>query len=223
MRFMNKYLIILIILTMCSCGEDDALKEETLYVSRENRDWLTADEVGSNFIMIDNNNIAQGFSMYQNSSDFSPSTSSYFGVKTKVTKTESYTQGYSSSYGQRFSYILTAGFAPFGDNLSIIINEISFTYDFKFKTIARISYELNYKSKLMTDKGYEENDKIYSTVEILDTITVNDRLFSGIIHFNFEDFSDKWSKFTIKELYVAKQYGLIKYTLENGITYERQK
>jgi len=124
MRFMNKYLIILFVLIISSCGEDDALKEETLYISSENRDWLIADEIGSNFIMIDNNNIAQGFSMYQNSSDFSPSTSSYFGVKTKVIKTESYTQGYSSNYGQRFSYILTAGFAPFGDNLSISINEI---------------------------------------------------------------------------------------------------
>ena len=41
--------------------------------------------------------------------------------------------------------------------------------------------------------------------------------------FSFDDFKDKWSKFTIKELYVAKQYGLIKYKLENGITYERQK
>jgi len=220
---MNKYLIILFVLIISSCGEDDALKEETLYISSENRDWLIADEIGSNFIMIDNNNIAQGFSMYQNSSDFSPSTSSYFGVKTKVIKTESYTQGYSSNYGQRFSYILTAGFAPFGDNLSISINEISFTYDFNFKTIARISYESNYKSKLMTDKGYEENDKIYSTVELLDTITINDRLYSGIMHFSFDDFKDKWSKFTIKELYVAKQYGLIKYKLENGITYERQK
>ena len=220
---MNKSIFILPFLVLCSCGEENALKEETIYISKENKDWLTKDEVGSSFIMIDNNKISQGFLMSENSSYFSPSTTSYFWVNTKVIKTESYTQWYSSNYGQRFSYILTAGYTPFGDNLCVSINDILFAYDLKFKTIERINYDLNYKSKIMTDKGYEEDVKIYSTVELLDTLTVNGCLYSGILHFKFEDFRDKWTQFTIRELYLAKHYGLIRYSLVNGITYERQK
>jgi hypothetical protein len=221
-RYMNKYLLC-ILLILASCGEEDALKKETVYILKENKDWLTTDEFNSGFIMIDNNKISQSFSMYQNSSDFSPSTSSYFWIKTKVIKTESYTQGFSSNYGQRFSYILTAGYSPFGDKLCVSINDILFAYDFKFNTIERISYDLNYKSKIMTDKGYEEEEKIYSKVELLDTLNVNGFLYSGILHFSFEDFDDKWTDFTVKELFIAKQCGLIKYRLCNGITYERQK
>lgn len=219
---MNKIFIILLLLTMCACTEKSALKEETVYVANENKDWIGKDSIGSDFLMTDNNSITQSFSMYQNSSDLSPSTSSYFGVKTKTIITESYSQGYSSIYGQRISYILTAGHAPFGDNLCISINDILFAYDFKFNTISRINFGLNYKSKQMTGKGYEETEKIFSTVELNDTLTLGGQLYSGVMHFKFMDFNDKWTKYTVTEMFFAKHYGLIEYSLNNGITYERQ-
>ncbi|MDD4646013.1 MAG: hypothetical protein PHY99_08500, partial [Bacteroidales bacterium] len=60
-------------------------------------------------------------------------------------------------------------------------------------------------------------------IGILDSLTVDGFTYSGIIHFNFRDFTDKWTPLTIREVYLAKQYGLVKYSLENGITYERIK
>jgi len=218
---MNKYLIILLISVLCSCGEDWAFKEETLYIATENRDWIIEDKYGSGFIMVDNNHISQGFSMDMNSTDFSPSTTSYFGIRTRITKTESYTQGYSSNFGQRIMFILTAGFAPFGDRFSFSINGLYFNYDFKFKTISHISFNSSDKSTTMTDVGYEVNETIYSTVELLDTLTVNGVKYEGTLHFSLEDFKDQWSDFTIKEVYIAKHIGLIKYSLYNGTSYER--
>lgn len=206
---------------LCSCGDDWAFKEETLHIATENRDWITADQYGTSFIMVDNNKISQGFIMNHNSTDFSPSTTSYFGIRTRITKTESFTQSWTSNFGQGFMTILTAGFEPFGDRLSVSINEINFMYDFTFQTIGHIYFNSSYKSKTMTDTGYEENETIYSTVQILDSLTVNGIRYIGVLHFIFEDFPDLWTDFTVKEVYLAKHIGLIKYSLNDGVTYER--
>lgn len=218
---MNKYLIICIFLVLTSCGEDHALREETLCIADENRNWITPDTYGSGFIMVDNNKISQGFMMYGNSSDFSPSTTSYFGIRTRITKTESFTQSWSSNFGQSLMLILTAGFKPFGDRFSISINDINFMYDFKFNTIGHIYFNSASKSKTMTDTGYVENETIFSTVQILDSLTVKGIRYNGVLHFSFEDFPDLWTDFTVKEVYLAREFGLIKYSLKNGIAYER--
>jgi len=219
---MNKALIILVILMLTSCGEDWALKEETLNLADENRAWITPDKYGNSFVLMDNNKISQGFSMYQNSSDFSPSTSSYFGIRTRITKTESFTQAWSSNFGQSIMLILTAGFEPFGDRFSISLNELNFMYDFKFETIGHIYFNSASKSKTMTDIGYVETDTIFSMVDLQDTLTVHGVKYSGILHFRLDDFKDQWTDFSINEIYPAKNVGLIKYSLNNGIVYERK-
>ena len=207
---------------LVSCREDKALKEEILYVSPENREWLSNDSLGTSFLMIDDNKIAHAFSRYQNSTDFSQSSTSKFGIYTNSTKRESFSQGYSSTYGTRYSYLLTAGFLPYGDNISININELSFVYDFKFNTITRIGYRDKYKSKMMANDGYEEREKIFSTVELLDTMEINGKMYSQILHFTLEDYSEAWSNLTIRELYIAKRYGLIKYSYQSKVSVARQ-
>jgi len=218
---MNKILILIFMTALCSCGEDWAFKEETLTIAAENRDWVTEDQYGASFIMVDNHKISQGFRMNLNSTDFSPSSTSYFGIRTHLTKTESFTQAWSSNFGQRFMTILTAGFEPFGDRFSISINELNFMYDFSFKTIGHIYFNSSSKSKTMTNTGYAENETIYSIVQLLDTLTVNGVRYDGILYFNLLDFKDEWSDFTITEIFFARHTGLIKYTLRNGVTYER--
>ena len=218
---MNKYLIIGLFLVLTSCGKDHALREVTLFIADENRNWITPDKYGSGFIMVDNNRISQGFMMDLNSSDFSPLTTSCFGIRTRITKTESLTQAWSSNFGQRLVLILTAGSEPYGDRFSISISDLSFMYDFKLNTIGRISFKSVNKSKTITDTGYVENETIYSAVQILDSLTVNGVRFNGVLHFSFEDFRDLWTDFTVKEVYLAKESGLIKYSLKNGISYER--
>lgn len=217
---MNKYVVFLLLILFPSCG--DEFGEETNYVLNENKEWLVTGDQNSQFIMVDNNSISQSFSMNGNSSDFSESTSGYFFIRTKVTKTESYTQSFSSNFGQGLSYILTAGDSPYGDELYVSLNEISFAYDFKFNVLSRLSFAGNYMSKSRTDKGFEVKKDFNSSIEFLDSLVVNGKQYSGIMHFTFLDFNDKWTKFTVKELFIAKHIGLIKYSLNNGIIYERQ-
>jgi hypothetical protein len=220
---MNRFLIILIIIVLCSCRDDWAFKEETIYLAEESKDWLTPDKYGTSFIMVDNNNISQGFLMNQNSTDFSPSESYYFGIRTRISRYESYTQAWTSNFGQMIMFILHAGSEPFGDRFSMSINGIDFMYDLKFKTIGNIYFNSSSKSKTMTDTGYEENETIYSKVELMDTLSVSGVKYYGILHFSLKDFKDEWSDFTTTEVYIARHTGLIKYSLNNGITYETLK
>jgi hypothetical protein len=76
-------------------------------------------------------------------------------------------------------------------------------------------------SKIITDTGYVENEAINSTVETLDTLSANGIRYDGILHFTLLDFKEEWTDFTITEVYFAKHIGLIKYSFNNGVTYER--
>jgi len=223
MRLLNKLFFGLIAIVLFSCGEDSALKEETIYFQDKNKCWITKETTGYNFIMIDNNGISQSFTMNIDDYEFNKSWSSFLGVNTEMTHTEYHYQSYTSNYGTQFSLSLTAGFEPFGDDIYIDLSGIGFAYDFKFETISRIYTDFGYKTKSMTDTGYELQDEdIFSIVEILDNYSTNYYEYETVLQFRLKDFNDKWDNFTVTEIYIAKNIGLIKYVLNNGIIYERK-
>jgi hypothetical protein len=69
------------ILSSISCGEESALKEETIYFQKENKNWITADSIGCNFILQDNNGISHSFTMLRDFYEFSKSWGSFLGIK----------------------------------------------------------------------------------------------------------------------------------------------
>lgn len=214
---MNRLSIFLLFLLFTSC-----VKEETIYFDSENKDWLMNFKIGDNFIMQDNNGISLSFSMNGDSYYMNESEGGYFFVTTHKQYTEYYYQNFTSNYGTQFSLSLTAGFQPFGDDIYIQLADIGFAYDCKFKTISRIDSPFGYLSKTMTDKGYENNVTINSTVEIMDSCVVNNIRYSNVLHFTFKDFKEKWGIYTVKEMFIVKKHGLIKYILNNDLTYERK-
>jgi len=214
---MNRGIAFLLLLSLMGC-----VKEETINFDSENKDWITSYEIGDNFIMKDNNGISHSFSMTDNSYYFSESEGGYFFVTTHKSNTEYHYQNFTSNYGTQFSLSLTAGFEPFGDDIYIKLDNIGFVYDFKFQTISRIDSPFGYLSKTMTDKGYEKNVTINSTVEIIDSYIVNESRYLEVLHFTFKDYVEKWEAYTVKEIFVAKKYGLIKYILNNDLIFERK-
>ncbi len=224
MKLFDRLTIIVVIFTcFVSCGEESALKEETIYFQEENKGWLTADSLGYNFVIIDNNGISQSFTMNRDNYEFSKSWGSFLGVNTDMTHTEYHYQAYTSNYGILYSLSLTAGFKPFGDELYVVLDRIGFAYDLKFQTISRLSTDIGIKSKLMTDEGYElQGEDIFSTVEFSDTYLTNQSSYDNVLHFQLKDFINNWDKFTVTDIYIAKNIGLIKYELNNGIVYERK-
>ena len=215
--YMNKEIIFLLLLFFVGC-----VKEETINFDSENKDWITSYKIGDNFIMKDNNDISHSFSMTDNSHYFNESEGGYFFITTHKENTEYHYQNFTSNYGIQFSLSLTAGFEPFGDEIYIKLDNIGFAFDFKHQTISRIDSPFGYLSKTMTDKGYENNVTINSTVEIIDSYIVNDIQYSEVLHFAFKDYIEKWEPYTVTEIFITKKYGLIKYILNNDLIFERK-
>lgn len=214
--YVNKGTILLLSLLLIGC-----VKEETINFDSENRDWITNYEIGDNFIMKDNNGITCSYSMTDDSYYFLESEGGVLFVTTDKEQTEYHYQNFTSNYGTQFSLSLTAGFEPFGDEVYMEFNDIGFAYDFKYQTISRIHSPFGYLSKNMTDKAYENNVTINSKVEILESYIVNDVAYFEVLHFTFKDYVEEWEPYTVKEIFVAKRFGLIKYILNNDLIIER--
>ncbi len=209
-------------LLLVSCGEEHAIKEETLYFKDENRDWVLKDSVHLPFIMVDDNGISQSFSLINSTCYFNKSWSSTLGITTHMTHTEYCYTACGSTYGTGFSLSLTAGLSPnHGDQVFILMGDIGFAYDLEIKTIVRIDSPFGYKSKIITEAGYEETESFGSTVEMLDSLIVEGIKYENVLHFTFRDFQDQWKKHTLAEIFVAKGVGLIKYVTHAGLANER--
>lgn len=221
--FGRLFFALLMVGGVISCGENSALKEETLYLKKENKGWLAADSLGYNFILVSNHGIAQSFVLSSENYEFNKSWGSFLGVNTDMTYSEYHYQAYSSNYGVSYSSSLTAGFKPFGDDFYVELDRVGFAYDFKFKTLSRITANFGYKSKLMTDKGYEtQGEEIYSAVEILSTYSTQQNTYDTVLYFRLNDFKEQWNDFTVTDIYIAKNTGLIKYKLNSGVAFERE-
>ncbi|MCK5538946.1 MAG: hypothetical protein KAI79_19130 [Bacteroidales bacterium] len=209
---------------LISCGEESKLaKEETFYINENNLQWNTSDNINDVFIVKDDNGISSSFTKWTDNHEFSPSWSSFMGITTSITNTESYTQSYKNNVDFYIDYmtILTAGWPPYGDYLSLSFGNISVHYDFKEQVISNFYSDWGYKSYLMTDKGYEKVEIIFSSVEFLENYEVNEQVFEQIMHFKFADFSEFYTDFTVTNVYLAPEIGLVQYSLKNGLNYKR--
>lgn len=218
----HKLFLIIVTLFLSSCGENFALKEETIYFQEKNLGWLSEDVRGDHFVMTENNGISSSFTMERNSYELSKSWSSFLGVNTHMTFREYQYQNYSSSYGTSFSISLTAGYVPHGDVIYVTLAGVDFGYDIKFKELTRLSVGEYYYSKNITEDGYEESGTpTFSTVEILANYSTGNSDYDTVLFFQLKDFEDAWNDFTPEKIYIAKNVGLISYELKTGIIYER--
>jgi hypothetical protein len=221
MKLFHKLIFSLIIFGAAACGKESALKKETLDFQPESKGWITNDTIRSHFVVVDDNGISSSFTMQQNSHYFITSTSSILGITTNLTTREYHFQGYGSTYGIPFSLSLSAGFKPFGDELYIDLARVGFAYDLKFETITRVNTDFGNKSKNMSNNAYEPGDGMLSTVEILSSFSTSYHDYETVLYFQLLDFEDKWDDFTVVKIYVAKGIGLVKYELNNGLSFER--
>ena len=60
-----------------------------------------------------------------------------------------------------------------------------------------------------------------STLSLLDSLRVGNSIYRGVMHFCRLDLAEEWEDHTVKEIYLAKNYGPIQYKLQNGLVYSR--
>lgn len=143
------------------------------------------------------------------------------GLAANVWESGYHYQSYRSTYGIPFSLSLTAGFTPFGDELYIELARVGFSYDLKFETITRLHTDFGNKSTTMTDNGYKPDGGMLSVVEILNSFSTSFNDYDTVMYFQLLDFENKWNDLTVVNIYVAKDIGLVKFELNNGLSFER--
>ena len=215
---MNRWAVFIILLFgLSACGENHALKEETFRFDKANEGWIVVDSTNYQFILKDSNGIGYGFSLRDSLYYFGKSWSSVLGITTHISYTEYHYQNFASSYGATYHFSLTAGFPPYGDHIYVGLNDINFAYDFEYNTISRIDVFNLHKSMSMTDQGYEQNEEIFSTVSLLNNITIGDLTYDTVLHFELKDFTEELYSYSVKEIFIAKGVGLVKYVLNSGL------
>ncbi|MCK9299823.1 MAG: hypothetical protein M0P23_00445 [Bacteroidales bacterium] len=220
--FFHSLPIILALFLFWSCGEDSPLAcEETYFVSNDKQEWLSEDSIGDSFVMTDQNGISQSFTMHRNNREFNKSWGGYFFITTHRTYREYFYQNYSSTYQWNYSLSLSALWEPYGDEIRAEVGSTSFTYNFNYECLSRLECGEGNLDKLMTDQGYEEDFKSYSSVKFLDSLRVGNTVYKELLHFTCLDLAEEWEEYTVKEIYLAKHYGLIQYKLQNGLVYSR--
>ena len=221
---MNKKIILplLFISLLVACDREHAIKKETYCFQEENRGWVNKESVSRPFIMVDDNGISNSFSLNDSTCYFGESWSTYMGICTKYTLKEYCHMSFRSTYGASFSISLTAGYPPHGDYAYIGLGGIEFMYDMEFGTIMGIDTPFGSKSRIITDTGYEENEPINSTVEMMDSLLIGGVVYQEVMHFSLKDFEEQWGSYTPIDIFVAKSRGLIKYRLSCGLTSTRK-
>lgn len=207
---------------MLSCRDDQAIVEEYFYIDDANSSWLLPEIDDDVFTIIDTNHISQSFVLESESSYMTQSWSSFLGVNYHMSWTEYRYRAYSSTFGDRFSFSLSSSWEPFGDHMYIELNDIGFEYDIQYDLVTRISSDSReYLSLGYCEDGYCNNDEILSTAEILSELQLGDKTYNDVLKFSYNDFEDTWGDKTIRELYLAKETGLLMYKLNGGLVYMR--
>lgn len=212
-----------ILVIIAACGPENGLREETYYYDDSNELWLSEDTINYNFVMTDNHGISQSYKMTTNTYEYDQSWGGPFGINTLTVNSEYHHKSYTSSFSNSYSISIRANSAPFGDEITIHINDLSFRYDLGVDTISDLRLYNSYKSMSYCEDGYEsEGESINSKVYFLDNYSTKKKNYNEVLHFVLNDFKEEWKNTTITHVYIAKTIGLIRFDMNNGIYYERK-
>ena len=210
-----KYLCLLFLFLLFSCGEEFALKKEKFYLNPEAKKWKIEKFVNMNFTNKAGDKI--NFTLYENREDFTPSKTTIAGIPTNISKYEQISQVYSAN-GFRFTLILTGYNQPLGNLLSIGLNKFNFTYQlYKFE-IFRLDNNNQYFSDPNNSGG--STSFIRSTVKFENDYKLKDRVFSNVLIFDLKD--GKIDGTDINQLIMAPNIGIIYFKTKDGVEYTRQ-
>ncbi len=221
MKLRIKALLLLAVIITGACSENWALKEETFAISDENGDWVPLEVPDSSFLMKDIHGITQGFVMVRDEQYMNKSWGGFLGLNTHMTFSEYRFRSYSSTYGHNFHISLRAAtWEPYGDELSVQLMDLDFSYDLGLGRVTSIYTPYKWVSYTQTSEGYESEDTIFSTCEIIDSLVFDNLTYRNVLHFTLADNPDQWSESIPTNIYIARGTGLISYTLNNGISYQ---
>ena len=216
---MNKWATLLILVGLAGCMGTT----ETVDLRYESFDWVVSDTVGSSFIMRDDNQITQSYRCDFLTSSYDFETSSSFLIFGKKTvRNQSLYMEWNSSYNTLFSMRLDAVADPYGDAITVTLNDMSFTCDLGKEEVIKVATKFGSIEKAASNGSYVSTEPLLSEVEFLETITAGTITYDeGGMHLALKDFESQWGPYTITDIYIARVAGLVKFTLSNGVEFVR--
>lgn len=211
------------VVALISCREDQALRKTTYHLSDTIQNWVT-DTSLLRFDMIDSNGITREFMIGRKEHDYSMGTSYFMGIKTDVIYREYIHQSFFSNYADGFSFYLYPAFPNVieGERIHFHFNELGFHCDFKLKIITDIYLGSQHKEIFISSEQIESDTLLLSTFEYVDSLIINDMVYTNLFHFQLNDLTEHWTDFTITDIFYAQKTGLIRYRMNNGLVFDRQ-
>jgi len=223
MILMNKLtflsLIFTVLLLTTSCGDKEDFPNP---IAASSMNWLFQEEVGQRFTMVDDNGITEDFVLTQSVGRNSQNDYQANGLDIDLSKISYYSQQFSTTYSDVFSMGLRSGYGNYGDTFLLNIGGVSYDIDLHEALVTSVRYNSDYLSYSTTEDGYENNgNPLYSTVTFLENEIINGITYEKVMYIKYNDFIVTNTDFTIKEIYLAKGFGLVKYIRNNGIISHR--
>lgn len=194
---------------MASC-----VKTKTYRVNDANRDWF-ADTTNLNFTMRDENGISQSFMFGIADSYMTETGTTILFITTDKGEHEHISQSGANSYGtMRVSTTISAyKLVEYSDD----IDEFRMYFNEAIYAMGILG------NQFYVDKCYESGyDNVMDyTAEYLDSYTVSEKNYEGVMHLKLYDVAYPRSKNFPTEIYYSKHYGLIQCTLDDKLTLYR--
>lgn len=218
-RLASFALVFSVLFLVISCGDDDLPQNP---IDPSSMEWFFQENVGANFIMHDDNGIANEFILEESIGANSQNGYQTNGLDADLSKINYYYQDFSDTYFSGLKLGVRSSYGSYGDTFTISINEVDFAIDLNEALVTSVHFESTYLAYSETDEGYENNEEpIYSTVTFLENALIDGVNYDEVMHIQYNDFIASNTDYTIKEIYLAKQFGLIQYVYNNGVVCHR--
>lgn len=216
--------ILTLLLTMSSCGERFSTNTTTIHVSTENKQWLLDLNNYESFTMLDELFNPEVFTLnyeryYYNGASHS---SGPFGLESEKLEFEGIEQEFLSDKASDFSIDVLAHEFPQGTWLIVEVNNVRYKYDLKIEELTAIETTIGSKHHIYFEGTYMKTDTIFSTAVYHDTLAIDLREYYGVMEFTLLDFHDQMEGSIVVDIAVAKELGLIRYSLADGTVISRK-
>jgi len=202
-------ILLALVAVMTSC-----VKTKQYSLSDEVKGWFV-DSDKREFTFRDENGLERRFHVQEPNVQIMDESSSFLLVTTDKAERESIFQYGYPDYSLSFYVGITAGWgneANVDDSFVIGLGDATFTLSLNGKTFTPVS---------CSDSNNAGSPQIDFSSELLDSFEVDGVSYADVLHIELIDCDLMSSRFYPTELYYAKYYGLIQYTLNHDIEYYR--
>lgn len=215
---------IALVFTFTSCSVDKALERVKMNLQSDSKDWIVSYESIQDLKFLSDQGEKVVFKHVNAVNTFSTSSAKQFGIYTKAYTYETASESFSSTYPNNLQVTVRAN--EESDYLTITLDSWTFVIPLNYKEIINISERNNNDMKTATIENnqivpYAGSKPILSKVELIDELYLNGKSIANGFKISILDFEENWTETTLESFIIAPNYGLVQYSLQDGLSFNR--